>query len=172
MSPTSGRGAVTDDISRQLEASLTPGALLKAAREAQGLPEKEVADRLHLMPGYVSILEQDDYQALRSPAFARGYVKAYGRLLGLDEGRLLAAFDRLRASQQVEVEPQADTRPPQLQRTGLGVVVSLAFLLVLVLALWWWHGQGPTEGQPDPVSPVPGDTGQAAAGADNPAGEP
>ena len=172
MSPTSGHGPVTDDISRQLEASLTPGALLKAAREAQGLPEKEVAERLHLMPGYVSILERDDFQALRSPAFARGYVKAYGRLLGLDEGRLLGAFDRLRAARQVEVEPRADTRPPQLQRTGRGVVVSLAFLLVLVLALWWWHEQGRAKAPPGGVAPVPGETGQAAAGADNPAGEP
>lgn len=163
---------MTDDISRQLEASLTPGALLKAAREAQGLPEKEVAERLHLMPGYVAILERDDYQALRSPAFARGYVKAYGKLLGLDEKRLLSAFDRLRASQQVEEEPRADTRPPQLQRTGLGVVVSLVFLLALVLALWWWQGGGRDDGPSGAVAPVPGDTGHAAAGADNPAGEP
>ena len=164
---------MTDDISRQLEASLTPGALLKAAREAQGLPEKEVAERLHLMPGYVALLEQDEYQALRSPAFARGYVRAYGRLLGLDEGRLLAAFDRLRASRQVAVEPRADTRPPQLQRTGIGVVVSLGFILVLILALWWWQGGGRSEpGQPAAVTPAAPETGPAAAGADNPAGEP
>ena len=57
--------------------------LLRAAREAQGMTEREAADRLNLMPDYVGILERDDYQALRSPPFARGYVKAYGRLLGL-----------------------------------------------------------------------------------------
>ena len=168
MPPTSGRGTVTDDISRKLEASLTPGALLKAAREAQGLPEKEVAERLHLMPGYISILERDEYEALRSPAFARGYVKAYGALLGLDEGRLLAAFDRLRASRQVAVEPRADTRPPQLQRTGVGVVVSLAFLLLLVVALWWWQGGGRTAAETGEVLPGQGQ----AADAETAAGEP
>ena len=77
---------------QQIDAFLTPGTLLKTAREAQELSEREVADRLHLMPGYPAIIERDDYQALRHPAFARGYVKAYGKLVGVDEKRLLDAF--------------------------------------------------------------------------------
>ncbi len=60
-------------------------------------------DLLNLMPGYVAILERDDYQALRSPAFARGYVRAYGQLMELDEAELLRAFDQTaRASGQGE----------------------------------------------------------------------
>jgi len=62
---------VSDDSSPQLDAFLTPGTLLRTAREAQKLSQREVADRLHLMPGYPAIIERDDYQALRHPAFAR-----------------------------------------------------------------------------------------------------
>ena len=43
--------------------------------------------------GYVPMIERDDYQGLRSPAFARGYVRAYGKLLELDEEELIAAFE-------------------------------------------------------------------------------
>ncbi len=43
---------MSDDASEQLDAFVTPGTLLKAAREAQELSQREVADRLHLMPGY------------------------------------------------------------------------------------------------------------------------
>jgi cytoskeleton protein RodZ len=121
----------------QLDAFTTPGSLLKAARERLRMTEREAADRLNFMPNYVAILERDDYQALRSPPFARGYVKSYGRLLGLDEQHLLAIFDQL-----VEVKPaQLQKRPPplQLQRTGLGVVIGLGVLLLLVVALWWWE---------------------------------
>jgi cytoskeleton protein RodZ len=152
---------VTDEGARQLDAFTTPGTLLKAAREAQGIGEREAADRLNLMPDYVTILERDDYQALRSPPFARGYIKAYGKLLGLDEEQLLDCFDQLREGDQVQEQKQVVTRPLQLQRTGLGVVTGLAVLLLLVLALWWWQG-GEAEGvdsaaqqsiQGEPVAP-------------------
>ena len=123
----------------QLDAFTTPGSLLKKARMAQGMSEREAADRLNLMPNYVAILERDDYQALRSPPFARGYVKAYGRLLGLDERHLMSVFDALNEAEPAQQEKRMGTRPLQLQRTGLGVVIGLGILLVLVVALWWWE---------------------------------
>lgn len=128
----------------QLDAFTTPGSLLKKARTAQGMSEREAADRLNLMPNYVAILERDDYQALRSPPFARGYVKAYGRLLGLDERHLMSVFDALNVAEPAQQERRMATRPLQLQRTGLGVVIGLGILLLLVVALWWlekgWYG--------------------------------
>ena len=129
---------MTDDVV-QLDAFTTPGSLLKAARESQGMSEREAADRLNFMPNYVAILERDDYQALRSPPFARGYVKAYGRLLGLDEQNLLSVFDQVVEVPPVQFEKRVASRPLQLQRTGLGVVIGLGVLLLLVLALWWWE---------------------------------
>ena len=83
---------MTDDSAQQIDTFTSPGTLLRTAREAQELSEREAADRLNLMPDYVAILERDDYDALRAPAFARGYVKAYGKLLGLNEEELLAAI--------------------------------------------------------------------------------
>jgi cytoskeleton protein RodZ len=127
-----------NDGAVQLDAFTTPGSLLKKARKAQGMSEREAADRLNLMPNYVAILERDDYQALRSPPFARGYVKAYGRLLGLDEKHLMSVFDELRVAEPVQRGKRIETRPLQLQRTGLGVVIGLGVLLVLVVVLWWW----------------------------------
>jgi len=124
----------------QLDAFVTPGALLKAAREAQRMSEREVADRLNWMPGYTAIIERDDFQALRRPAFARGYVKAYGKMLGVDEVQLLDAFDRLGAGEESRAQKRPGRRPLQLQHTGLGVVVGLILLLLLVLAIWWWRG--------------------------------
>ena len=126
----------------QQDAFATPGSLLSAARKVQGMSEREAADRLNLMPDYVGILERDDYQALRSPTFARGYVKAYGRLLGLDEKHLLAVFDQLVDRSPVRRKERVETRPLQLQRTGLGVVVGLGVLLLLIVLLWWWQGEG------------------------------
>lgn len=132
---------------QQIDAFVTPGQLLKAARKAKKLPEKEAEERLNWAPGYVDVIERDDYQALRSPAFARGYVKAYGRLVELDEEQLLATFDEMRASTEVEQRKRVETRPLQLQRTGMGVVVGLVVLALLMLALWLWQGGRDTAAQ-------------------------
>lgn len=128
----------------QLDAFATPGTVLKSARVKRGLSAREAADRLNFMPDYVEILERDDYQALRSPQFARGYVKAYGRLLGLDEQHLMSLFDESCGLQPEREKPRVETRPVQLQRTGLGVVIGLGMLLLLIAGLWWW-GQGREE---------------------------
>ena len=101
------------------------------------MTEREAADRLNLMPNYVGILERDDYTSLRSPPFARGYVKAYGRMLGLHEETLMSVFDQTTVIAPIKNEKRKDTRPLQLQRTGLGVVIGLGVLLLLVVLLWW-----------------------------------
>ncbi len=122
----------------QLDAFQTPGSMLRAARESRGLSAREVSERLYWMPGYADIIERDDYQALRRPTFARGYVMAYGKLMGLDEKRLLAAMDQMEAP--AAPERRRRRRPPQLHRTGAGVVWGLVILGLLVAALWW-HGR-------------------------------
>lgn len=151
---------MTDEVV-QLDAFTTPGSLLKAARQSRGLTEREAADRLNFMPNYVAILERDDYQALRSPPFARGYVKAYGRLLGLDEEHLMTVFDQVVEVPPVRYVKREAGRPLQLQRTGLGVVIGLGVLLLLVLALWWWE-------KSENVQPFPALNTGAQFGLDNP----
>ena len=144
---------MSDGQTSQPELALSPGALLKEAREAQELSQREVADRLHLMPGYPAIIERDEFHALRHPAFARGYVKAYGKLVGVDEKRLLDAFDHLQAA--AKPEPKKIRTPPlQLQRTGVAVVVGLLLLALLVVAIWWWRVVPEANAQATGYSPV------------------
>ncbi len=136
----SAPATATEGALRQIDAFITPGSLLKAARESRGMTEREAADRLHLMPDYVAIIERDDYQALRSPSFARGYVKAYGRLMGLDEAHLLSVYDEFGGASLDALPKRIETRPLQLQHTGAGVVIGLVVLGLLVAVLWWMRG--------------------------------
>ena len=153
------------DGATQLDAFNTPGLLLKAARERQGYSEREAADRLNLMPDYVGIIERDEYQALRSPSFARGYVRAYCRLLELDESLLLSLFDELQGSSS-EVTKRIETQSLQLHRTGKGVVIGLGILFLLVLALWWWGNESAAEPAPavSKLSMYPVDAASRVAG--------
>lgn len=130
----------TEQTLSQIDAFSTPGSLLRAGREAQEMSQREVADALNLLPAYVGLLENDDYAALRSPAFARGYIKAYGRLLDIGDEQLLPLYDELIARKPIEQKKRIETRPLQLQATGVGVVVGLTTLALLLAMLWWWQG--------------------------------
>ncbi len=149
---------MTDDT-LQIDAFTTPGFLLRVAREKQGLSEREAADRLNLMPNYVGIIERDDYTSLRSPSFARGYVKAYGRMLGLHEENLMSVFDQVSADAPIHNDKRKNARPLQLQRTGLGVVIGLGVLLLLIGLLWW----SKSDSADSSVSTLSGDASLAVA---------
>ncbi|MCP5346640.1 MAG: helix-turn-helix domain-containing protein [Gammaproteobacteria bacterium] len=69
------------------------GTLLRTERERLGLSEKQVADRLHITMHYVRAIETDCYQKLPGIVFARGYIKSYAQLLGLDKDELVELFD-------------------------------------------------------------------------------
>lgn len=131
---------MSDSSSEQLDlVAPSPGVLLKAAREARNLPEREVAERLNWLPRYVQTIEADDYSVWRSTTFARGYVKAYGRLLNVDETKLMQSFDGLDIAKNGGAARRVTTQPLQLQRTGGGMVIGLVALGLLAAGLWWWQ---------------------------------
>jgi cytoskeleton protein RodZ len=118
-------------------ARVSPGAMLQAAREARGLSAQDVAQRLFWLPEYVAFIERDEFERLRRPAFARGYVRAYARMLGLDETLVLAGYDEVRPAPVQSSVRARNPRPLPLQRTGLGLMLGLGVLALLVLVLWW-----------------------------------
>ena len=140
----------TEQTLQQTQAYQSPGKLLRAAREAQGMTQREVADALNLIPGYVRLLEEDNYALLANPGFARGYIKNYGRLLAIAPEQLLPLYDELVSQGPGQARERIETRPLQLQATGKGVVIGLATLLIVVAVLWVLQG---TQGAPEqPVS--------------------
>lgn len=132
--------------------------MLRAAREARGLDQADVAERLNWILSYVSIIERDDYAALRRPSFAGGYVRAYGKLLGLNGEQLMAAY-RAVVGEVAEHRPaQAPPRKrrarvaPMIADQHLLMVLGLLILVLLVLILGWWRGD--SEAAPAPAMTV------------------
>nr|HRK57950.1 helix-turn-helix transcriptional regulator [Burkholderiaceae bacterium] len=75
------------------------GQRLLVARKALGWSQAEMAGRLRLHLRQVVALEEADLSALPEPAFIRGYVRNYARLVGLDE---LALLEDLKARTSVQ----------------------------------------------------------------------
>ncbi len=125
------------EIFADTPARVSPGAMLQAAREARGLAALDVSQRLKWLPEYVALIERDEFDRLRRPEFARGYVRSYSRMLGLDEDLVLACYDEVRPPPAAAAAKACRSRPLPLQRTGVGLIFGLGVLALLVLGLWW-----------------------------------
>ena len=70
-------------------AATLPGAMLAAAREAQGLSVEDISQRLKLSVAQIKSIEADDHSKLPTPVYVRGFIRSYARLLKLDSAQLL-----------------------------------------------------------------------------------
>lgn len=123
------------------EAASGPGKLLRAERESLGVTVREVADTLNLSITTVQALEADDYDRLPGTVFARGYIRAYARLLDLDPTPLLDLYPAQARGH--EIHPVVhDAGLAEWIRRRPGLVLSLLGLavaasLVALAALLW-----------------------------------
>ncbi|MCE9663373.1 DUF4115 domain-containing protein [Halomonas sp. M5N1S17] len=137
----------------------SPGELLRRERETQGLSREEVATALNLRPAVVGGLEEDNYEQIPVAAYRRGYLRAYARLLGIDDRPVLESYASRFSSQEVEqrVTPVNVSRPPSRIGAWLFKLVTLLVIAGLIgLTLVWWQSRGGSElldfGESSPVS--------------------
>jgi cytoskeletal protein RodZ len=119
------------------------GARLAELRESRGLTSAALAARTRIAPTILRAIERDDFQQVPSGIFARGYLRAYARELGLDPEEVIAAFV-------AEQAPNVTTSPaPPLNSSLLEevsrvrqplteVALVAGALLVAAAALYWW----------------------------------
>ncbi len=67
------------------------GRRLRKAREAAGLSQADVAERLKMPVRVVNSLEEEDWSRLGAPVFVRGQLRSYSRLLGLTTAPMMDA---------------------------------------------------------------------------------
>ena len=70
-----------------------PGAQLIQARERWGMTREQVASTLRLPDHVIAALEQDHYRNLPPPAYVKGYISGYARLVGLNAADLVTACE-------------------------------------------------------------------------------
>ena len=133
------------------------GIQLRDAREAMGLSDVDVAQRLYISVTHIRAMEEGRYELMPAEVFARGYLRAYARLLNLDPEAVLRKYRPERpAPQPVELEEPAPQGAPlrladavrqrlaQLPQRTLFIASGAAIVLVLcgVIALLVLGGGG------------------------------
>lgn len=72
----------------------TVGQILKEERERKFYTLEEIEKVTKIRIELLQALEDDDYKKLPPATFVQGFIKNYGRFLGLDTNKLLAVFRR------------------------------------------------------------------------------
>ncbi|MFY3324800.1 RodZ domain-containing protein [Vibrio fluvialis] len=119
-----------------------PGTLLKEKREALGLTQKQVADRLRLRVTIIQNIEENNFDSDLVATFTRGYLRSYAKAVGLAEHLVLDAFE-----ESVTPEPQEQTMQSFSKKTKRekhdSRIMTITWIILLVIigmsSLWWWQ---------------------------------
>ncbi|OEC35770.1 cytoskeleton protein RodZ [Pseudomonas cuatrocienegasensis] len=126
-------------------ARINPGDTLREAREQRGWSVEDVATRLNLTGQRLLQIEAGAFDKLPGVTFARGYVRAYGKLLGLDQERLVIEFDQFTGTDSVGANVHSLGRIEEPARYSQHILRVVSFLLLAGLAalgFYWWQQQG------------------------------
>jgi len=132
-----------------------PGETLRSAREEKGWTLAAVAQQLNLTERALARIEAGDFSQLPGHTFARGYVRAYAKLLGLDQTRLVQEFDLHTGTNASGSNVNSLGRIEEPGRLSRSFMRLFGFVLLLVLAAaawYWWQERSTREALTPPVS--------------------
>jgi hypothetical protein len=108
------------------------GSAIRARRETLGYSLDQVSKDTRVHLSHLRAIEDMTPNLLGAPVYAKGYIRAYARYLGLDEMSTLERY--LRECAILKDPEKHDIAPPQTGRKLPATVPVLGFLIVALLA--------------------------------------
>ena len=123
---------------------VNPGETLRQARERNGWSLADVALKLNLTASSLSNLETGAFDKLPGHTFARGYIRAYAKLLDMDQASLVREFDLYTGTDSSGSSVHSLGRieePVRVSHTILRIVSLLLLVAVVGGGFIWWQDQ-------------------------------
>lgn len=150
--------------------SIGIGETLREAREAQGRTQQDAAQSLRIRSDYVDALENEEFDVFGADTYARGHLRNYANLLGLDAAALLATYDRYVRTDDQTAHHIADApmsltpREPLPQWViVLGALIAVVGAIAVIGLLGDRAPEAADTSIADEASPTPSPTPSAAA---------
>ena len=128
--------------------TMTVGDTLRNARMGLGLNITEIAERLHLTTQAIEFIENNEFERLPGVTFARGYVRSYAKLLGLDANHVVKLFDE--STHNAASAVQSIDRVGEARRGSRGMLqfsLFVVLLIILAAAYYAWQTFNATSGE-------------------------
>ena len=150
------------------------GLYLQWARAQRGLELSDVEAQTKIRSKYLQALESEDWEVMPSPAYARGFLATYARLLDVDADALVDEFRRQTEAEEPTGNLSAYGEPVLEGRRRVGApkgsrgpwLVAILIGLVVVIATLWILGNS---GDDSSTPPAKHHGGPGAGNANRPA---
>lgn len=120
------------------------GERLAEARRLKQISLPDVARQLHLDEPRVQALEENRFDVLGAPVFAKGYLRKYAKLVGVSVDDVMADYYTLnRATGAPPVVGPPRNVPREFDATPW--IVGLLAIIGLAIAGYWWLQRGPAD---------------------------
>lgn len=120
----------------------TVGQVLKDERERKFYKLEEIEKATRIRMELLEALEEGAYQKLPPPTFVQGFIKNYGKFLGLDPEKLLAIYRREFSDRKNPPKVMdAWTNPidkKRLRITPSKAIGLVVFSLILIFLIYLW----------------------------------
>ncbi|MCG3642216.1 RodZ domain-containing protein [Pseudomonas putida] len=127
-----------------------PGELLRLAREKRDWSQAEVARKLNLTVSSLNHVETGAFDKLPGHTFARGYIRAYAKLMDLDQAALVDAFDRYTGTHAKGSDVHSLGRIEEPVRLSHNILRGVSLLLLVAVVgggFFWRQDQGSLRGK-------------------------
>ncbi|MCH1426455.1 MAG: DUF4115 domain-containing protein [Alphaproteobacteria bacterium] len=114
------------------------GTQLETARREHGFRLSDVARELRISGDFLKLLESGEFDQLPAPTYVSGFLRSYGKFVGLDGAELASRFYALQdhASSKMDYKLPATAAPPQ--RSAPAVASLCVVLAIGVYGGWYW----------------------------------
>ena len=112
------------------------GERLADARRAQQVSVLEIAKELHLDEYKVRALENNEFDTIGAPVFAKGHLKKYAQLVGIDEADVLKDYYELTRS--ASMPPVVSSRPKPRREMSPGPWIAVIIIVIGLASAYWW----------------------------------
>ncbi|MFC5078517.1 Cytoskeleton protein RodZ [Vibrio thalassae] len=151
------KNTVVDQV-EQHEPSLA-GTILKEKREALGLTQKQIADRLRLRVAIIQKIEANAFDGEQVATFTRGYLRSYAKAVGIDEKEILGAIEHHIEAQHSEQPMQSFSQKTNKEKHDSRIMKLTWGIFVVIIGIssvWWLQSQ-----QKDTLSEIADNTDPA-----------
>jgi len=112
------------------------GERLAAARREQQISVLEIAKELHLDEAKVRALERNEFDVLGAPVFAKGHLRKYAQLVGVDEADVFADYYKM--THTAQLPPVVIKRRRVRRELSPGPWIAVIIVILVAAVAYWW----------------------------------
>eukprot|EP01029_Cantina_marsupialis_P018751 TRINITY_DN432090_c0_g1_i2.p1 TRINITY_DN432090_c0_g1~~TRINITY_DN432090_c0_g1_i2.p1 ORF type:complete len:139 (-),score=11.59 TRINITY_DN432090_c0_g1_i2:29-445(-) len=134
------QNTVVDKVEQQPQEPVLAGTILKEKREALGLTQKQIADRLRLRVAIIQKIEANDFDGEQVATFTRGYLRSYAKAVGIDEKEILGAIEHHSEAQPSEQPMQSFSQKTNKEKHDSRIMKLTwgIFVVIIGISSVWW----------------------------------